>query len=36
MVYKNKIHSWERGWDKNGKQVWGSSKGHYIYKKISK
>jgi CpeT protein len=35
-VYETAVHSWERGWDKNGKQVWGSSKGHYIYKKISK
>ena len=35
-VYDDQIHSWERGWSKDDKQVWGSSKGHYIYKKISK
>lgn len=35
-VYDDQIHSWERGWSNVGIQVWGSQKGHYIYKKISK
>ena len=35
-VHKDYVKSWERGWSKDDKQVWGSSKGHYIYKKISK
>ena len=35
-VYKGKILSWERGWNENGEQVWGSERGYYIYKKISK
>ncbi len=36
MVYEDEVHSWERGWNKNGIQIWGSQKGHYFYKKISK
>ena len=36
MVYEDEIHSWERGWNDKDEQVWGSSKGHYFYKKISK
>ena len=36
LVYKDAVHSWERGWNDKDIQVWGSSKGHYIYKKISK
>lgn len=35
-VYKDAVLSWERGWNKQDEQVWGSRKGHYIYKKISK
>lgn len=26
--------SWDRGWDKDGKQVWGAEKGGYIFKRI--
>jgi hypothetical protein len=33
IVYQNEIRSWERGWDDNGIQKWGSTKGYYIYKK---
>ena len=36
MVYSDKVMSWERGWNDKDEQVWGSRKGHYIYKKISK
>lgn len=36
MVYEDEIHSWERGWNNIDEQVWGSRKGHYFYKKISK
>lgn len=35
-VYKKEILSWERGWNKIDEQVWGSERGYYIYKKISK
>jgi CpeT protein len=35
-VYEDAIHSWERGWNDKDEQVWGSTKGYYIYKKISK
>ena len=33
IVLKNEIRSWERGWDLNDNQVWGSMRGYYIYKK---
>ena len=36
MIYEDAVHSWERGWNDKDQQVWGSSKGYYIYKKISK
>ena len=32
-VYKKKVLSWERGWDLNDNQRWGSTKGYYIFKK---
>jgi hypothetical protein len=32
-VYKKKVLSWERGWDLNDNQMWGSTKGYYIFKK---
>lgn len=35
-VYTKEILSWERGWNKFDEQVWGSERGYYIYKKISK
>jgi CpeT protein len=27
--------SWDRGWDVNGKQVWGAEKGGYIFVKTT-
>jgi CpeT protein len=34
-VYENKIVSWDQGFDKNGKQVWGAEKGGYIFEKVN-
>jgi CpeT protein len=31
MVYPDKLVSWDRGWDKEDKQVWGAEKGGYIF-----
>jgi len=36
IVYSDKVMSWERGWNDRDEQVWGSRKGPYIFKKISK
>jgi len=33
-VTKNEILSWDQGFDKEDKQVWGATKGGYIFKKI--
>lgn len=30
-VYEDRIVSWERGWNDNTEQVWGSTRGAYIY-----
>jgi CpeT protein len=30
-IYKDKLISWDRGWTEDGKQVWGSTKGGYIF-----
>lgn len=30
-VFDDKIISWDRGFDKNGKQVWGAVKGGYVF-----
>jgi hypothetical protein len=30
-VYPDKLVSWDRGWDKEDKQVWGAEKGGYIF-----
>ena len=35
-VYPDKLVSWDRGWDKEGKQVWGAEKGGYIFIKERK
>lgn len=35
-VFKTEIISWERGWNDDGMQVWGSETGPYIYTKIQK
>ena len=32
-VYKGQLISWDRGYDKNGKQVWGAEKGGYVFVK---
>ena len=32
-IFADKLVSWDRGWDKDGKQVWGAVKGGYIFKK---
>lgn len=33
IVSKDQLYSWDRGYDISGKQVWGSEKGGYIFKK---
>jgi CpeT protein len=33
-VYADKIISWDRGWNAKGRQVWGSEKGGYVFKKL--
>jgi CpeT protein len=30
-IYENKLISWDRGWDKDDKQVWGAEKGGYQF-----
>ena len=35
-VYPGKLVSWDRGWDKEDKQVWGAKKGGYIFIKVKK
>lgn len=32
-VSAKEMRSWDRGWDKTGKQVWGAEKGAYIFKR---
>lgn len=31
VIYADKLVSWDRGWDKNDKQVWGAEKGGYRF-----
>ena len=31
QIFKDKLLSWDRGWDKNDKQMWGAEKGGYIF-----
>lgn len=33
IILKNKLESWDRGFDNEGKQVWGAEKGAYIFDK---
>jgi hypothetical protein len=33
-IFKDQLISWDRGIDENGNQVWGATKGGYIFKKI--
>ncbi len=35
-VYPDKLVSWDRGWDKEDKQVWGAEKGGYVFVKERK
>lgn len=30
-IYKDKMMSWDRGWNAGGQQVWGAEKGGYIF-----
>ena len=30
-IYKDKIISWDRGWDRDNLQVWGAKKGAYVF-----
>lgn len=30
-IHKDKVVSWDRGWDANDKQVWGAEKGGYFF-----
>ena len=34
MIQKNQIYSWDRGFNINGDQTWGSRAGGYVFKKI--
>ncbi|GGX17273.1 chromophore lyase CpcT/CpeT [Aquimarina muelleri] len=36
VISKNKISIWTKGYDNNGKQVWGKIKGPYKYKRLKK
>lgn len=33
MIDKDKMISWDRGFDENGNQVWGATDGGHIFKK---
>lgn len=33
-ILKDRMITWDRGWNADGKQVWGSDKGGYIFMKI--
>ena len=35
-ISNNTLMSWDRGWDSDGKQVWGATKGGYVFIKTSK
>jgi len=35
IVKTDRLVSWDRGFDKNGKQVWGAEKGGYVFLKLS-
>lgn len=32
-VFDNRIESWDQGWDVHGNQVWGATKGGYVFDK---
>ena len=33
IIYKDKLISWDRGFNENGEQVWGATEGGYIFEK---
>lgn len=33
-IYKNRLESWDRGFNAEGKQVWGAESGAYVFDKI--
>ncbi len=33
FIYQDKLISWDRGFNENGEQVWGATKGGYVFKK---
>jgi len=33
MITENEIYSWDRGYDAEGKQVWGPERGGYVFKR---
>ena len=35
-IYADKLVSWDRGWNAEHEQVWGSVKGGYIFEKVNK
>lgn len=35
VIERHQLTSWDRGYDSNGRQVWGAVKGPYIFKKLS-
>lgn len=34
-VYEDRIESWDRGYDANDMQVWGATKGGYVFRRLS-
>lgn len=34
-VFEDRIESWDRGWDAADKQVWGATKGPYVFKRLT-
>jgi hypothetical protein len=35
VITDEQLLSWDRGWDANGKQVWGAETGGYIFVKTA-
>lgn len=35
IIYADRLVSWDRGWDKDDKQVWGATKGGYRFVRIT-
>lgn len=32
-IYRDRLETWDRGYDKDGKQVWGAEKGPYVFRR---